>query len=114
MIGTWPVAPAIRTYRRWRGGNARFPRVRVVPELDDVPACPHPRHIYLIGTQDRPKWVAFDCSCGHGHRIEINVGSRSPWSVAIGPDGVTLGPSVDRNDGRRCHFWLRRSRACWC
>ena len=82
--------------------------------MDSVPARPHARCIYLVGEPTRPKWVAFDCPCGHGHRIEINVGTRSPWSVVIDPNGVTLTPSVDRKDGRRCHFWLRHSRACWC
>lgn len=114
MTGIWPVPGLIRAYRRRRPRVARFPHLRVVAELDDVPTRPDPRRMYLVGTPARPKWVAFDCPCGHGHRNEINVGSRSPWSVVIDPNGVTVTPSVDRNDGRRCHFWLRRSRACWC
>jgi hypothetical protein len=85
-----------------------------VSELDDVPIRPHPRRIYLVGTAARTKWVAFDCPCGYGHRIEINVASRGPWSASTDQSGVTLTPSVDRQDDRRCHFWLRSSRACWC
>lgn len=114
MSGNWPVAGLIRAHRRRQLRASRYPSIRVVPELEDVPDRPHPRRVYLIGSRDRPKWVAFDCPCGHGHRIEINVGRRSPWSAQIGAAGVTLSPSVDRLDGRRCHFWMRDSRVRWC
>lgn len=114
MTGSSPIAMIVRAHRRRRPRSARFPVTRVVPELGDVPDPPHPRRVYLVGSQSKPKWVAFDCPCGHGHRIEINVGSRSPWSATVAPTGITLTPSVDRRDGRRCHFWMYESRIRWC
>lgn len=115
MTGTSLSSALVRWYRRRRQPSARYRQVLRVAELDNVPDRPHPRRIYLVGAPQSPKWVAFDCPCGHGHRIEINVGRRSPWSITGADGGMTLRPSVDRDDGhRRCHFWLRDSRVTWC
>lgn len=117
MRRAWvPRLPArlIRARRRIGQHTARYPDVRQVHDVDDVPDSPHPRSLYLVRGKDGFKWVAFDCPCGRGHTVLLNVSAGSSWSVNLEGPRVTLHPSVDRKDGaQRCHFFLREGRVRW-
>ncbi len=89
--------------------------VAVVEAADDVPRRLPRRGAVLIGSVSRPKWVAFDCPCGRGHRILLNTDkSRRPhWSVSLdGPLSIT--PSIDSVYAmHRCHYFVRDGKVRW-
>ena len=94
--------------RKWRV-------VLRVAAADEVPHRLPPGGVVLVGSPDRPKWLAFDCPCGLGHRIMANLDvARSPrWSVTQAHP-LTLTPSIDAvTAGRRCHFLLKNGRVAW-
>lgn len=114
MIAARSRARLVRFLRRSWPRHARYPALIHVQELEDVPEDPNPRQFYVVGTFAQPKWVAFDCPCGHGHRIEVNVGRASSWSVTVYGSKATVHPSVDRDDGQwHCHFFVRASKVHW-
>lgn len=114
LIATW--RPRWRTlferltFRPWR-------LEATVPDMDEVPLTIRPRRAYLVGTPSRPKWLVFDCACGGGHRILLNLdGSRRPvWTLELSRTKVlTLRPSVNYHDDRRnCHYILSNGRIAW-
>lgn len=71
--------------------------------------------IVVVGPENRPKWLRFDCPCGCGEVIALNLmTSHTPhWKVEVHEDGtLTVLPSID---SMRCnsHFWIRRSHIEW-
>jgi hypothetical protein len=86
-----------------------------VQEADDVPSR-LPRCVaVIIGETTYPKWLAFDCPCGQGHRVLLNLDPRRrpAWRVnRLRP--LTIAPSVDDvTSARRCHFFIREGRIRW-
>ena len=57
----------------------------------------------LVGSFQRPKWIAFDCPCRSGHRVMITLDkAHQPHWTVTGRYFLTLWPSVnDRAAGRR-------------
>ena len=99
------------TFRRWR-------LEATVPDMDEVPLNIRPRRAYLVGTPSRPKWLVFDCACGGGHRILLNLDpARRPfWTLRLSKatKALSLHPSVDyRDDCRTCHYILSSGRIKW-
>lgn len=98
------------TFRPWR-------LEAVVPEMNEVPHTIRPRRAYLVGTSSRRKWLVFDCACGSGHRILLNLdASRRPvWTLQMSKRKVlSLRPSVNYHDDRRtCHYVLSNGRIKW-
>ncbi|WP_416235422.1 DUF6527 family protein [Nitrospirillum sp. BR 11164] len=63
------------------------------------------------------KWACFRCPCGCGERVLLSLAEnrRPRWSVSVDWLGrPTLSPSINRLDGCRSHFWVRRGRIEWC
>ena len=88
--------------------------VLVVDEADEVPAR-LPRHTAaLVGPNENPKWIAFDCPCRRGHRVMLNLDRRRrpAWSV-VSRYPLTISPSIDDYAMGRCHFFLRQGRIQW-
>lgn len=85
-----------------------------VAEADDLPDRMRDRILYAVGTPERPKWAAFACPCRSGHDITLSLQpKRYPfWRLSLA-GGVSLWPSVDVREERRCHFWVRRGRVRW-
>jgi hypothetical protein len=105
---------SIDWWRRRRWTRPRISTVRHFASMADVPAS-LPRHeLVLIGAPDRLKWALFECPCGNGHRLVVNLDAvRTPkWTIALTPR-PTLSPSVDVRDRRRCHFLLQEGRVRW-
>lgn len=98
------------TFRPWR-------LEAVVPEMDKVPLTIRPHRAYLVGTPSRRKWLVFDCPCGGGHRILLNLdASRRPvWTLHLSKTKIlTLRPSVNYHDEHRtCHYTLSNGRIEW-
>lgn len=86
-----------------------------VESADEIPDEIGRSRAVLVGTIRAPKWLAFDCPCGTGHRIMVNLDkNRNPhWSI-VNPDRLTVRPSVDyRGSDRRCHYLIRDGRVIW-
>lgn len=103
----------------WRRHHLSAPRIRgtiVVPARSMVPEPIPRRSLVVVGVPTNPKWLLFQCPCGNGHQVELNLqSSHSPrWQLAHSRRGeVTVTPSVDVHGERRCHFWLTSGRVRW-
>lgn len=88
-----------------------------VSNMDDVPARIRCCRAYLVATATHHKWLVFDCPCGNGHRIVLNLdrAHRPVWSVRLSKaKALTLSPSVDyRGERRACHYVLSNGRVSW-
>lgn len=112
MIAAW----AIRCWRRLRLTRPRYAKVRWLDTVGDIPTRMNARSVYVVSQSDSPKWAAFECPCGRGHRITLTTQrSHEPhWTLTFNADGASLRPSIDRIDGRvRCHFFLKAGRVTW-
>jgi Family of unknown function (DUF6527) len=95
-------------FRPWR-------IVSIVDAADEIPVKLPPRSAVLIGSLDRPKWIAFDCPCQTCHRIMITLDQshRPHWKFILHPK-LTLSPSVDyQGNGIRCHYFIRQGAVEW-
>ena len=95
-------------WRRWR-------LVAAVDAGDEIPEIIPARGIVLVGTTERPLWAAFNCPCGSGHQLMLNLNvSRDPSWEITGSHPMSIRPSVDVTSRTgRCHFLLRRGRIRW-
>lgn len=95
----------------WR----RWGIVLLVDAADEVPARLPQAGTVLVGAASRPSWVAFDCPCGRGHRVMLNLDRRrQPYWLVKQARPLTLSPSVDDlTAGNRCHYWVQRGRVMW-
>ncbi len=89
--------------------------VMLVNAADEVPQrLPH-SGVVLVGSRRNPKWLVFDCPCGTGHRIMLDLEpTHFPhWRVTTRPR-LTVWPSVDcRGADRHCHYLIKRGRIIW-
>ena len=106
IIGWWQSLPF--PWGLWRV-------VGQVSAVDSVPDRLPKKGVVLIGAPGHTTWAAFDCPCGRGHRLVVNLDrSRYPfWSLdSLKP--LTIRPSIDDITlERRCHFFLRGGRIAW-
>jgi Family of unknown function (DUF6527) len=102
--------PPVPPWRRWRA-------LRLAGEADGVKRPLPKRRIVLAGPKAAPKWAIFDCPCGTGHEIMLNLNPqrRPHWRVRTGLlRCVTVSPSVDStHEDMRCHYFIRRGRVEW-
>ena len=88
-----------------------------VSEMDEVPVRIPARRAVLVASGALRKWLVFDCPCGAGHRVLLNLDRRRRpfWTLRLGPRRrITLDPSVDQREGRRsCHYFLSNGRVEW-
>ena len=91
-----------------------FRRIKRYDSLPDIPKRLRKRTIAVVGGRDQPKWVAFDCPCGRGHRIVVPTSGDGPrWKLTTDRGLPTIRPSIDSNDGERCHYVLTRGHVRW-
>lgn len=91
---------------------------RIVASVEAAPDVPDrlPRNgAVLVGTREKPKWLAFDCPCRSGHRISIPLDpNQNPHWTVTDHEVLSVHPSVDfRAPERRCHYFIRRARILW-
>lgn len=89
--------------------------VTVVEAADEVPERLPLGGVVLVQSGGTPKWLAFDCACGTGHRILLNLDpGRWPYWHFRHPELLSVSPSVDFDaPGKRCHYIVRRGRVVW-
>jgi len=102
----------------WRRLGLTRPRVKAVVYVDspmDVPDEIDRRTLVIVGSTEFQKWAMFECPCGRGHRLAINLqqGHRPSWRLDLASGSPSLFPSIDSIADRRCHFWLRNGRVRW-
>ncbi|WP_366002107.1 DUF6527 family protein [Microbacterium sp.] len=100
----------LNRFRYWR----RWKVVLHVDSVDDVPTRLRHRQAAIVGTSHQ-KWLAFDCPCGNGHRVLLNLDkSHYPqWRIASELP-LTLIPSVDEESAAgHCHYIVRNGRIRW-
>ena len=96
-------------WRRRHLTPARFKTMSFYEGRDAVPAEVPRQTIAVVGTLERPKWAIFECPCGRGHQITVNLSdSRHPsWKITATRRGPSLHPSVDAYEPYDCHYWIR-------
>lgn len=95
--------------RRWR--VLRDP----VPSVLDIPAELPARAAVVVAKGGSEQWLAFDCPCGNGHRVILNLDAsdRPSWRISE-RDRLSVTPSVDEVTlDRRCHYILRKGLVKW-
>lgn len=104
--------------RWWRSLALPWRRWRVVAHVtagDEIPDRIPRRGVVLVGHATHATWAAFDCPCGRGHRLMLNLDSaRSPRWRIVSLRPLSIRPSVDDvTSERRCHFVVRQGRIAW-
>jgi Family of unknown function (DUF6527) len=94
--------------RRWRVTTK-------VQAADQIPARIAALSAVMVGTPADPRWLAFDCPCGTGHQIMLNLDRRRrPYWTVTGIRRLTIRPSIDScRPGRRCHYYIHEGRVTW-
>jgi hypothetical protein len=95
----------------WRGWRI----VLAVEAADEIPERLPSKGAVLVGTLERPKWLAFDCPCKSGHRIMVTLdsGHRPHWKL-LGQKKLSVMPSIDYcAPGRRCHYFIKDGKTVW-
>lgn len=89
----------------------------ILTEADDIDRPLPRRRILLVGSMDSPKWAIFECPCGTGHEIMLNLDQRRRpyWTLRNSLfSGATLQPSIDSAESHiRCHYFIRRGKVQW-
>src|SRR5690349_20647485 len=79
----------------------------------EVPDSPPRDTLYVVGAPEAAKWLLFDCPCGRGHRLDVNLmRERRPfWRLSVGRgDKLSVFPSLwVADDMCDSHFWLKDS-----
>lgn len=104
--------------RWWQSLPLPWQKWRIVGHVsagDEVPRLISRRGVILVGPPHRPTWAAFDCPCGSGHRLMLNLDPvRHPTWQILSLHPLSLLPSIDFvTTYRRCHFVLRNGRIAW-
>lgn len=89
--------------------------VATVEAADEIPEQLPRNGAVFVGSANHPKWLAFDCPCGTGHRIMITLdtGHRPHWTITT-RRRLTVSPSVDYSvPAMRCHYVISRGRIQW-
>jgi hypothetical protein len=109
------IATIIGWYRRLRLTRPKFSRLQYIPTRAAAPATLSPRTLYIVGSENQPKWAVFTCPCGRGHQIDLDLqrGHRPRWRVELNSGRPSVRPSVDVRSAVRCHFLVRRGRVVW-
>lgn len=103
-ISWWEWIPG----RAWR-------IVTAVEAADEIPARLPPNGAVLVGSSQRPKWLAFDCPCKTGHRIMVALdpAHRPHWTI-VKENKLSIYPSVDyQTSDRRCHYLVTNGKITW-
>lgn len=89
--------------------------VATVDAADQIPDRLPAKGVVVVGTLNKPKWIAFDCPCKTGHRIMVTLDpSHWPHWVIRRTKKLSLSPSIDFCEGnKRCHFFLINGKINW-
>lgn len=87
----------------------------IVSEADEIPGTLRTYEAALVVSEGISKWLAFDCPCGTGHRVVLNLdAARWPRWTLFADNPLTVSPSVDMDTReRRCHYILYHGHVNW-
>lgn len=79
-------------------------------EVDELPKRLKERQIYVEGD-----WTAaFLCPCGCNDKIELNlINDTYPCWQIVDNKIATISPSINKKDGCRSHFFIRKGEVVW-
>jgi Family of unknown function (DUF6527) len=102
------------SFWQWIPGRA-WRIVAAVEAADEIPRRLPPKGAVIVGSLQRPKWLAFDCPCKTGHRIMVTLDpTHRPHWVVRETKKLTIYPSVDyRTPERRCHYYVSNGKIRW-
>jgi len=87
-----------------------------VAAADEIPERLPFKGAVTVGPHGRAlSWIAFDCPCGRGHRVMLNLdASRAPrWKVRS-TRPLTIQPSVDDcSIDKQCHYFITQGKTIW-
>lgn len=73
--------------------------------------------IYVVGIPDKYiKWAYLKCPCGCQDIIMLSLDTKQfpSWVVKQSKFGqATIFPSIDKLDGCKSHFWIKRGKVIW-
>jgi hypothetical protein len=98
----------------WIPGRA-WRIVATVEAADEIPERLPRSGAVIVGSLQRPKWLAFDCPCKTGHRIMVTLdpAHRPHWMIKTGKK-LSISPSVDsRTAEKRCHYYVTDGKIRW-
>lgn len=98
-----------RCYYRWCYKQLKVELCSEEPDMLLPGVC------YFLADFGTPWAVTFQCPCGCGKPITLNlIGRRPVWKASIGEHNrIQLHPSVWRTTACRSHFWVRNGRIDW-
>jgi hypothetical protein len=101
--------------QRWSSRKGPWLVSGKVEEATDLPESIPAERALLVGTVVHPKWIAFECPCGRGHRIMLNLDkTRRPFWRVTSEEPLSIRPSVDAvYRKRRCHYVVSNGRVIW-
>lgn len=85
--------------------------------VNEIPDIANSDTIYFIGNVRKQQYVIFNCPCGCGRIVELNLNLNSSpcWRIQWHLSGkVSLSPSVWRKNGCHSHFILKKNDIIWC
>lgn len=97
----------------WPGRKFRV--IQVVEAADEVSERLPRNGAVVVGSMERPTWIAFDCPCEEHHRVMLNLDTRRrpAWTMQSAKP-LTLRPSIDElRPGKRCHYLIRKGKVRW-
>lgn len=104
----------LRRIARWVANRQSY-SVALATSMSGLPANLEGK-IILVGAVGAFKWAVFQCPCGCGERIDVNLmrSHRPSWHLRLTRDKVTLYPSI-WVPSERCgsHFWIVRNQVRW-
>lgn len=100
----------IPIFRKWR-------IVALVDAADEIPETIPKKGVILVATQNKVKWIAFDCPCKIGHRIMLSLDKNNCpcWKIE-NMKKLTIWPSIDyinENASTRCHYIIKNGNINW-
>jgi len=81
---------------------------------------PNENEIFIIGTQQHPKWAYLRCPCGCTEILGVTLmkSIQPHWSVEFDENQcVTFSPSirvVASQFNCKSHFFIRHNKVVWC
>lgn len=107
-------AQLIDWWRRKRWTAPKIDRIVKLAEDQVVPADLDRHTIHLIEIGGEARWAIFECPCGRGHPIAVNLADGPHPHSSLDVREVTINTQVETNHSeRRCRFRVTNGRVTW-
>lgn len=90
-------------------------------KLEILPDNPNPDRlqnniVYVVGERKYIKWAYLKCPCGCNETIMLSLNKKGhpSWSVDQDKFGrASIYPSINRLEGCKSHFYVKRGKLIW-